>query len=156
MKISSCMKRMVFSIPASATIGDAMGIFIEKHIGLLPVIDARGVPVGVLGLREVVSLALPSFIDLVGDLDFVKDFGAVENSQPPTEILARPVSTLMKPATTVKENCGLLRAYALMLQHRLHDLPVVSEDGALTGIASRVDVGTAILTSWQEKKAAGP
>jgi CBS domain-containing protein len=156
MKISSCMKRMVFSIPASATIGDAVGIFIEKHIGLLPVVDVQGAPVGVLGLRELLSLALPSFVDLIGDLDFVKDFGAVENTQPPAEILARPVTTLMKPATTVKENCGLLRAYAFMLQHKLHDLPVVSEDGALTGIASRVDVGTAILASWQNRKAASP
>jgi CBS domain-containing protein len=156
MKISSCMKRMVFSIPASATIGEAVGIFIEKHIGLLPVVDEYSKPVGVLGLRELLSLALPSFVDLIGDLDFVKDFGAVENAQPAAEILARPVTTLMKPATMVKENCGLLRAYALMLQHKLHDLPVVSEDGALTGIASRVDVGTAILASWQNRKAAGP
>ena len=156
MKISSCMKRMVFSIPASATIGEAVGIFIEKHIGLLPIVDDHSKPVGVLGLRELLSLALPSFIDLIGDLDFVKDFGAVENTQPTAEILARPVTTLMKPATTVKENCGLLRAYALMLQHKLHDLPVVSEDGALTGIASRVDVGTAILASWQNRKASSP
>ncbi len=156
MKISSCMKRMVFSIPASATIGEAVGIFIEKHIGLLPIVDDHSKPVGVLGLRELLSLALPSFIDLIGDLDFVKDFGAVENTQPTAEILARPVTTLMKPATTVKENCGLLRAYALMLQHKLHDLPVVSEDGALTGIASRVDVGTAILASWQNRKAGSP
>jgi CBS domain-containing protein len=156
MKISSCMKRMVFSIPASATIGEAVNIFIEKHIGLLPIVDAQGRPVGVLGLRELLSLALPSFVDLIGDLDFVKDFGAVENSQPAVEILARPVTTLMKPATSVKENCGLLRAYALMIQHKLHDLPVVSEEGALTGIASRVDVGTAILSSWQTRKSASP
>lgn len=155
MKISSCMKRMVFSIPASATIGDAVGIFIDKHIGLLPVVDERGRPVGVLGLREMLSLALPSFVDLIGDLDFVKDFGAVENAQPAAEILARPVTTLMKPATTVKENSGLLRAYAFMIQHKLHDLPVVSEDGALSGIASRVDVGTAILASWQNRKGVG-
>ncbi len=156
MKISSCMKRMVISIPATATIGEAVGILIDKHIGLLPVVDAQGKPVGVLGLRELVSLALPSFVDLIADLDFLHDFGAVENSQPTAEILARPVTTLMKPATTVKENCGLLRAYAFMLQHKLHDIPVVNEQGALTGIASRVDVGTAILASWQTRTGASP
>jgi CBS domain-containing protein len=54
----------------------------------------------------------------------------------------------MKPAITVHEDSGLLRAYALMLQQNLHDMPVVSEDGRLVGIASRVDIGTAILSTW--------
>jgi CBS domain-containing protein len=156
MTISACMKRKVISIPATASIGEAVGILIDKHIGLLPVVDAHSRPVGVLGIRDLVSLALPSFFDLIADLDFLHDFGAVENSQPAANILAKPVTALMKPATTVKENCGLLRAYAFMLQHKLHDLPVVNEQGALTGIASRVDVGTAILSSWQTRTDASP
>jgi CBS domain-containing protein len=118
MTISACMKRKVFSIPASASIGEAVGILIDKHIGLLPVVDAQGRPVGVLGMRELVSLALPSFCRTDRRPGLRHDFGAVENSQPTAEILTRPVTALMKPATTVKENCGLLRAYALMLQHK--------------------------------------
>jgi CBS domain-containing protein len=57
----------------------------------------------------------------------------------------------MKPAITVEEDCGLLRAYALMLQHNLHDMPVVSRDGRLAGITSRVDIGVAILSTWPKK-----
>jgi CBS domain-containing protein len=47
-----------------------------------------------------------------------------------------------------------MRAYALMIQHGLHDLLIVAADGKLVGIASRVDVGRAILASWSrvEKK----
>jgi CBS domain-containing protein len=36
-----------------------------------------------------------------------------------------------------------------MVKHNLHDLPVVSEDGILVGIASRVDIGAAILAAWK-------
>ena len=54
----------------------------------------------------------------------------------------------MRPVFTVDEDCGLLRAYALMLQQHLHDIPVVSKDGKLAGIASRVDIGVAILSTW--------
>jgi CBS domain-containing protein len=43
-----------------------------------------------------------------------------------------------------------LRTYALMLQHNLHDMPVVSKEGKLTGIASRVDIGVAILSAWPQ------
>jgi CBS domain-containing protein len=54
----------------------------------------------------------------------------------------------MRPPIAVLDDCGLLRAYALMLQHRLHDVLVLSAAGKLVGIASRVDIGTAILKSW--------
>ena len=41
-----------------------------------------------------------------------------------------------------------------MIQHNVHDILVVSPEGKLVGIASRVDVGRAILTAWSkvEKK----
>ena len=80
--------------------------------------------------------------------DFVKDFGAVETTQPTAEMLRQPVTTRMGPAFSVPDNCGLLRAYALMYDHNLHDLPVVNAQGRLVGIASRVDLGTAILSNW--------
>jgi CBS domain-containing protein len=54
----------------------------------------------------------------------------------------------MKPPISVPEESGLLRAYALMLQHNLHDIPVISENGKLVGMASRVDIATAIISAW--------
>jgi CBS domain-containing protein len=74
----------------------------------------------------------------------------VETSSPSSEALNESITTLMKEAIMVDEDCGLTRAYALMLQHNLHDLPVVSTDEKLIGVASRVDIGTAILSSWSE------
>ena len=55
----------------------------------------------------------------------------------------------MRLATVVPEDSGLVRAYALMLQHDLHDIPVVDQNGRLSRIASRVDIGTKILSNWQ-------
>ena len=78
----------------------------------------------------------------------VHDFGAVEETRPSAKTLNKTVKTLMKPAITVDEDCGLLRAYALMLQHNLHDMPVISKEGKLVGITSRVDIGVAILSTW--------
>jgi CBS domain-containing protein len=89
-------------------------------------------------------------VRFVEDLDFVHDFGAVETTRPPAETLNKSIKTLMGGAITVHEDTGLLRAYALMLQHNLHDILVVSEDGKLAGVASRVDIGTAILSSWSK------
>jgi CBS domain-containing protein len=142
------MKRNVVSIPATATIRDAAAVFVKHHIGLLPIVDEDEKPIGVVGLRDLLTLELPDFVRFVEDVDFVHDFGAVETTRPSAKALAKPIKTLMKNAITVPEDSGLLRAYALILQHNVHDILVVSETGKLIGIASRVDVGVAILKAW--------
>jgi CBS domain-containing protein len=153
MEIKDCMKKKVFSIHQNASVWEAAQVLIEHHVGLLPVIDDDGKPVGVVGMRDLIEITMPSFVGLIDDVDFVHDFGAMESVQPSEKILNEPVSKHMRPVTIVKENCGLMRAYSLMLQRRLHDLPVVSVEGKLTGIASRVDLGKAILSTWVKKSA---
>lgn len=148
MKVSSCMKRNVVSVHATVTIREAAVIFVRKHIGLLPVVDKDNQLIGVIGMRDMLTLELPDFVSFLTDVDFVHDFGAVEDTRPSTRTLNKTVKSLMKAPITVDEECGLLRAYALMLQHNLHDMPVVSVDGKLVGITSRVDIGVAILSIW--------
>ena len=142
------MKRNVISIHASDTVRAAAAIFVQKHIGLLPVVDDKKKVIGVVGLRDLLMLELPDFVSFIEDLDFVHDFGAVETTRPEAESLDRPITSIIKSAFTVEEDCGLLRAYALMLQHNLHDMPVVNKKGELVGITSRVDIGVKILSSW--------
>jgi CBS domain-containing protein len=150
MNIRDCMKRNVVSISETSTIRDTAIVFVKEHVGLLPIVDQNNKLVGVVGLRDLLSLELPDFINFVADLDFVHDFGAVETTRPSAEVLGKSIKTLMHPPITVSEDSGLLRAYALMLQHQLHDMPVISNDGKLVGMASRVDIGTAIVSAWAE------
>lgn len=152
MNIEQCMKRNVISIPAQATVREAAGVFVKNHVGMLPVVDKSGKPLGVVGLRDLLSLELPAFVNLIADVDYVHDFGAVEDTRPSATALNKSIKSLMKEVFTVEEDCGLLRAYALMLQHNLHDILVVAKDGKLAGIASRVDIGISILKSWAKVK----
>ena len=148
MEISKCMKRNVVSIPETSSIREAASVFVKHHVGLLPIVDKNKRLIGVVSLRDLLSLELPDFVNFIADLDFVHNFGAVENTRPSREVLDRSVKTLMSPAMSVPEDTGLLRTYALMLQHELHDMPVVSKDGELIGVASRVDIGASILSTW--------
>lgn len=156
MKILDCMKRNVISIASTATIRQAAALIAERHIGLLPVVDEGGKPIGVVRLADLLSLELPDFLNLLPDVDFVHDFGAVETTRPTPQELDRSVMTLVQPRISVEESCGLLRAYALMVKHNLHDLPIVSADGRLVGIASRVDIGAAILSEWKSIGSSAP
>jgi CBS domain-containing protein len=151
MQIKDFMKKNVVSIPTTITIGQAAKVIVEKHVGILPVVDGQGKPVGVVRLKDLLALEMPDFIHLVEDFDFVHDFGAVETTRPTSKQLAKSVSTIMQPVSTIEEECGLLRAYAIMLQDELYDLPVTTALGELVGIVSRVDIGSAILSLWSKE-----
>lgn len=148
MYIRECMKSNVVFIPMTASILEAARVFVTRHVGLLPVVDEANKPIGMVRLADMLSLELPDFLSLVADVDFVHDFGAVETTRPQPEALAQPVTSLMQQVKTIEEESGLLRAYALMLQRDLTDMPVVNARGELVGIVSRVDIGTAILALW--------
>lgn len=149
MTVSSCMKRNVVSIPVTETVREAAAVIVSKHIGLLPVVDKDHKPVGVVDIRTLLMLELPDFVSFIEDVDFVHDFGAVETTRPSAQTLDKPVKSLMTSPVFVDEEAGLLRAYSLMLQHNLHDMLVVSKEGKLVGVASRVDIAVAILSSWE-------
>jgi len=156
MQIRDCMKRDIITVIPTTTIREAAMLIVERHVGLLPIVDDHNFLVGVVALQDLLSLELPDFVNMISEVDFVHDFGAVETIRPEPHLLDKPVSTLMQPTISVDEECGLLRAYALMLQHQLLDLPIVTKEGKLAGLASRVDIGAAILSRWQSLNASQP
>ena len=148
--IGQSMKHDVISISASATISEAAVLFVKEHIGTLPVVDEDGKLVGILHIRDLLELIMPSFVRLVEDFDFVRgDFSVFETLLPPPEVAVQPASSIMVPPVSVRAGSGLLRAFAIMNSHNLYDLLIVDDDGRLVGLASRVDVGTALLAEWR-------
>jgi CBS domain-containing protein len=148
MNVSDCMKRKIVSIADTNTIEEAADRFVSNHIGMLPVVNKAGRLVGILHLRDLLDLVMPAFVDLVDDFDFVRDFGVLEQYQPSQKAIDQPLTTLMTPPTSVRSSCGLLRAFAIINSHELLDLPVVDDQDRLVGLASRVDIGRALLKRW--------
>jgi CBS domain-containing protein len=72
----------------------------------------------------------------------------MEDREPAEEDLFQPISEVMEEPTSVQENSGLVRAFAFIHKHQLIDLPVVNHEGQLVGLASRVDIGRALLGTW--------
>jgi CBS domain-containing protein len=114
--IRDMMNTKVVGIPPDATVGDAIRILTEQHIGGLPVVTAQGEIVGVIS-----ELAL---IDVVFD-------AAVKDAL---------VSEYMTPEVhTVHPDDQLSRAAQLFALYSFRRLPVV-EDGKLVGIVTRRDL----------------
>jgi len=149
MNVKSSMKKQVITVLDTDNLGKAAKQFVKHHVGMLPVVNAEGKLVGVLQLRDLLNLALPDFTRLMEDFDFVGTFGAANSIQPSKEEIAKKVSEVMEPPVCVDDTCGLSRAFALLHRHNLTDLPVVDTTNCLVGIASRVDIGTAMLKKWE-------
>ncbi len=148
MEISLCMKKEIVKAPVTTTVADAAYLFCAHHIGMLPVVDDAGNLVGILQLRDLLHIIMPAFVDLIEDIDYVGDFGAMEDREPAQEKLNKPISEVMEAPTCVRDDSGLVRAFAFIHKHELIDLPIVNRDGQLVGLASRVDIGRALLASW--------
>lgn len=148
--IEACMKRHVISVPHSATVLDAVHTVIDNHVGTLPVVDEKGILVGIATIQDLMGLFMPDFVSLIADFEFVHDFGAMEvqrlEDQP--EIAATPITNVMSEPVSITVDQRLLRTMSLIHKHDMRDMPVVDDQGRLVGIASHVDLASAFFTLW--------
>ncbi len=151
MKVNQYMKQNVVSIPITANVAEAANLFTQHHIGTLPIVDEQNQLVGILHLSDLLELVMPVFVGLVQDFDFIREnFGDYENLRPSSQMAAQSVTNFMENPYSVTVNAGLLLAFAIMKKHNVYDLPITNDDNQLVGLASRVDIGTALLSGWQD------
>jgi CBS domain-containing protein len=150
-KIGGWMKHRVVSIGPKASLMDAAQLMYKENVGTLPVVDDKGQLIGITNMRKVVRFFLPDFINVVQDVDFVRDFGAIDIPSPMDIKKSQRIkmADYMEEVVSVEEDASLMRGLALMITHDLQDLPVV-RNGELVGIVSRVDIGRAFLHTWLE------
>lgn len=147
--IECCMKLRVIVGHPETTVKEAALLMAENNVGTLPVVDETATLVGVTTMRDVIQIFLPDFVSLLSNITFVRDFGDL--GTPTREDIKRAesllVADIMEEPVSVEDNCTLIRALAFMEKYGIRDLPVVKK-GKLVGLASRVDIGRAFLSSW--------
>ncbi|HEY9078130.1 MAG TPA: CBS domain-containing protein [Anaerolineaceae bacterium] len=148
MLVRKYMKTHVYSIHATQTIAEAARLFVDKHIGALPVIDQDNRLLGIVYDFNLIEIGMPDFTRLLSHFEFLHDLGALEMTNPDAAELHRPVAAIMHPAVTVDETDSILLAAALLHKNSLNDLPVVDNQNRLVGIVSHVDISTAIMKDW--------
>jgi len=148
------MKRHVVVVTASTTVQEAARLVVEEHIGTLPVIDEEGVLTGIVRLHDLLRVFMPDFVALLNNIDFVRDFGALEQAAPKgvPEAAHLTMSDLAVPPVAIEEDSGLMHALATIVKHQLQDLPIVDKAGRLVGIASRVDIAAAFFAARLEEE----
>jgi CBS-domain-containing membrane protein len=147
--VDECMKRKVVTVTASTTVEEAARVVVQERVGTLPVIDEEGILTGVVRLQDLLRIFLPDFVALLDDIDFVHDFGLLEQVQPQhmSQAAHLTMADLAATPVAVEEDDGVMHSLATMVKHQLQDLPIVDKAGRLVGIASRVDIARAFFAA---------
>jgi CBS-domain-containing membrane protein len=131
-RVAEVMSRTVITVPAEMPVLEAWQLLGRRGVSQAPVIGMHGQLVGLLTRAELLRpdrLSLP-------------------NTNVPAwrAMLAQPVSDIMwSPMPAVDEDTDIRRVARVLLDTHLPGLPVVNEDGTVTGFVSRTDILRAVV-----------
>ena len=148
MTVRDYMKQKVFSVRQDATVEMAAAVIRKHRVGTLPVVDLENKLVGMLRLESLLALVMPDFVHLIEHFEFAHNFGSLERTKPEPDSLKHIVAEIMEEPVSVTLDSGILRAAAVLHFRDLRDLPVVDSENTLVGLVSHVDLGIALMKSW--------
>ena len=121
MKIRELMTSQAFICRPQDSLAEAAALLWQHDCGLLPVVDQEGRVGATITDRDICM-------------------GAMTRGRPLTEL--RVADSMSKDAITCKADEDLDAVVLRMCEHQLHRLPVVDQDGKVTGMLSLNDLAT--------------
>jgi CBS-domain-containing membrane protein len=120
---------------------ELLRLFVDHGVHAVPVVDAAGEPVGVVSKTDVLC-------ELCGQPDTPRDRTFYENESDANAAVRRwerrslrCVRDFMMPlAMVVTEETSLFHAASIMANEGIHPVPVIDNDGRVTGILTSTDV----------------
>jgi CBS-domain-containing membrane protein len=129
MRVADLMQRNVKTIPAEATVAEAILSLADAHISALPVVDGTGHMIGVVSSSDV----------LVAEAE---SNSAAERQR---LIEGTAVQEIMTPRPyTIAPEAGVREAAQQMLYGEVHRLFVTAADDAVVGVVSTTDIVRAV------------
>ena len=130
MKVADVMHKDLVTVPMTATVGEAIITLADAHVTGLPVVDRKGLLVGVLSTTDLLTSLAEQGRE--GDIVPLLD--------------ETTVSEIMTPRPkTVAPDVDVREAAQQMLYLGIHRL-FVESDGELTGVISQTDIVQAYAT----------
>lgn len=143
LKAKDIMTTPVTTLTPGQEIRDAARILLERHINGAPVLDEGGTVVGVLTRDDLISqqkeIPLPSYFVVLDALIPIKSVGQVEREA--EKIAATTVEHAMTADPVIVSPDTPIGVIAeLMVDKKVHTIPVQDESGELVGVIGKEDV----------------
>lgn len=137
-KARDIMTGTVVTVQPDTSVQEAADLMAVKKVSGVPVIDPAKHVVGVLSEKDFLSRMGPggpkTFMDVIARCLVAKGCAALA-------IREKKVGDIMtSPAITVAQDTNLLAISTLLKEKNINRVPVIDQQGALTGIISREDI----------------
>lgn len=131
-RVDAVMSKTVITVPDSATVDQAWQVLAHNRLGQAPVVTAAGTLVGLISRADLMRAdRLP---------------GPDSHALAWKALLMQPVVELMwTPVPSVSPDTDIRRVARVLLDTGLPGLPVVDDDGKVTGFVSRSDILRAVV-----------
>lgn len=142
------MTKNPITVQPETLVEDLARMFVEHHVGTFPVVDNRGVLLGVVTETDLVeqdkNLHLPTVVSLFDWVIYLEDDSRFKKEL--RKITSQTVGDLYTTnPVTVAPDTSIDRIADLMAEKRISAIPVVS-GGKLEGIVSRIDLIRTMVT----------
>lgn len=137
------MTREVITVTPDMEIVAAAKILMENHINGAPVVNEDGQVVGILCRDDLISqqkkLPLPSFFVVLDGIIPLSSSKHIEREM--EKIAATTVEHAMTPEpTTITEDTSIEEVASLMVDKKIHTIPVLDKDDMLVGVIGKEDI----------------
>jgi len=140
-RVKDVMSRDIVSLPAEATIHEALAMMTENRVSALPIVDRRNHCVGIFTTTDLLDLTR-DVDDDVHQLDVVDPVSRRWLVDKLVQSLGNETvaSYMSEDVSTVSSETTLAIAARDMLRSQVHHLPVVDDKDRLVGIISTTDL----------------
>jgi CBS domain-containing protein len=148
LKAKDIMTTPVITLYPDQEIMEAARILLENHISGAPVIDEDGMIVGVLTRDDLITqqkeIPLPSYFVVFDALIPIKSLGQVEREA--EKIAATTVEHAMtQDPVIVSPDTPIGEIAELMVDNKMHTIPVQDESGKIVGVIGKEDILKTII-----------
>lgn len=143
MKVKDIMTSKVIVLRPDMGIVDAAKVLMDNNINGAPVLDNKGILVGILCRDDLISqqknLPLPSYfimldgvIPLISPKHIEKEMAKITATNVEHAMTTKPV--------TVTPDTDIDVVASLMVDKKIHTIPVIDSNGSLVGIVGKEDI----------------
>ena len=151
LSVREFMSTDIVTIPAKATVHEALEQFTANRVSALPVVDRDQKCVAIISATDLIEIVYEVDDDFVhantlserGRNQFVGRLSQLVGDEPVMSYASESVDT-------VKADCSIAKAASIMHNNQIHHLPVVDDKDRVIAMLSSMDVIAAVATETDE------
>ncbi|MCI8468383.1 MAG: DHA2 family efflux MFS transporter permease subunit [Eggerthellaceae bacterium] len=140
--LESIMKTDVYALATTATVADAMRLFVEKNISACPIVDAEGRPVGFVSDGDILKRLTPRGGQVIDPIVMIMNsaYDDRDYDERLEELMAMPVTEIgARRSIGVGIHSTLPEVCRVLAENHLKKVPVMEGD-VIVGIINRSDI----------------